>query len=84
MKLRINYNLQAEVDTTKADCSEEPAHCHITRRGLRCGQVWLNPVSIKPGHNLDHNEINLVYDFVSDHRYELEREYEHNRMYGAD
>lgn len=27
---------------------------------------------------------NLQCEFVSDHRYELEREYEHNRNYGAD
>lgn len=84
LKLRINYNLQCEVDVKKDDCNEEPAHCHITRNGWRVAQVWLNPVRIKPGHSLDRNEVDVVYDFVSDNRYELEREYEYNRNYGAD
>lgn len=84
MKLRINYNLQCEVDVRKDDCHRESAHCHITRNGCRVAQVWLNPVRIESGHNLDRSEINLVHDFVSDNRYTLEREYEHNRNYGAD
>jgi len=29
MKLRINYNLQCEVDVKKDDCHREAAHCHI-------------------------------------------------------
>lgn len=77
MKLRINYNLQCEVDVKKDDCNREPAHCHVTR-GYRVAQVWLNPVRIKDGHSLDRNEVDLVYDFVSEHRDELEREYEYN------
>lgn len=84
MKMRINYNLQCEVDVKKDDCRREPAHCHITRNGYRIAQVWLSPVSIESGHSLDHSEKDLVYDFVSSHRYELEREYENNRLYGAD
>ncbi len=84
MKLRINYNLQCEVDVKKDDCHREPAHCHITRNGYRVAQVWLNPVAIQSGHSLDRNEVKEVCEFVSDHRYELDREYEHNRNYGAD
>ncbi len=85
MNLRINSNLQCLVDVKKDDCLREPAHCHISKNGNRkAAQVWLNPVSIKPGHSLDHREVNLVYDFVSDNRYTLEREYMHNRTYGAD
>lgn len=84
MKLRINYNLQCEVDVKKDDCRREPAHCHISRNGYRVAQVWLNPVRIEPGHGLDRNEVDLVYEFVCDNRYELEREYEKNRLYGAD
>lgn len=84
MKLRINYNLQCEVDVKKDDCRREPAHCHVTRNGYRVAQVWLNPVRIESGHSLDRNEVDVVYDFVSDNRYELEREYEYNRNYGSD
>lgn len=84
MKLRINYNLQCEVDVKKDDCRRESAHCHVVRNGYRIAQVWLNPVRIESGHSLDRSEVDVVYDFVSDHRYELEREYENNRMYGAD
>ena len=84
MKLRINYNLQCEVDVKKDECRREPAHCHITRNGYRVAQVWLNPVSIEYGHGLDRSEEKVVEDFVSDHRYALEREYENNRKYGAD
>jgi hypothetical protein len=84
MKLRINYNLQCEVDVKKDDCLREPSHCHITRNGSRVAQVWLNPVSIKSGHELDRNEVDIVFDFVTDNRYALEREYEYNRVYGAD
>ncbi len=84
MSIRINYNLQCEVDKRKCDCKKEPAHCHITRNGRRIAQVLLNPVMIKSGHSLDHNEINLVYDVVSKNRDELERQYNYNRDYGAD
>ena len=84
MKIRINSNLQCEVDQRKCDCKREPAHCHITRNGYRVAQVWLNPVRIESGHSLDRNEVNLVYDVVSSNRYSLEREYENNRNFGAD
>ena len=84
MKLRINYNLQCEVDAKKDDCNREAAHCHITKGGYCVAQVWLNPVSVQYGHSLDRSEVKEVCEFVSDHRYELEREYEHNRNYGAD
>lgn len=82
--MRINYNLQCEVDVRKDDCRREPAHCHITRNGCRIAQVWLNPVRIESGHSLDRNEIDIVYDFVSSNRYTLESEYERNRHCGAD
>ena len=84
MKIRINYNLQCEVDQRKCDCRREPAHCHVTRNGVRVAQVWLNPVRIESGHSLDRNEIDQVLDVVSSNRYELQQEYEHNRDYGAD
>ena len=84
MKMRINYNLQCEVDVSKHDCKREPAHCHISRSGRRIAQVWLSPVRIESGHDLDRNEIDIVYDFVSDHCYELRKEYEYNSKYGAD
>lgn len=84
MKLRINYNLQCVVDQRKSDCNQEPAHCHITRNGVRVAQVWLDPVSIKYGHSLDRSEVKEVERFVSDHKYELMREYEYNREHGAD
>lgn len=84
MKIRINFNLQCEVDQKKDDCKREPAHCHITRNGYRVAQVWLNPVSIESGHSLDRNEIDDVISVVSSNRYELEREYRNNAEYGAD
>lgn len=84
MKIRINYNLQCEVDQRKCDCNREPAHCHVTRNGIRVAQVWLNPVRIEPGHSLDRSEIDLVINTVSNCRYELENEYEYNRLNGAD
>jgi len=84
MKVRINYNLQCEVDQRKSDCKREPAHCHVTRNGIRVAQVWLNPVRIEPGHSLDRNEIELVLEAVSSNRYSLENEYEYNREHGAD
>lgn len=84
MKMRINYNLQCEVDVKKDDCRREPAHCHVTRNGYRVAQVWLNPVHIESGHSLDRSEVDQVYEFVSNNRYTLEREYENNRNYGAD
>lgn len=84
MKIRVNYNLQLEVDQKKDDCLREPAHCHVTRNGYRVAQVWLNPVSIEYGHSLDRNEVNEVIDCVNSNHYSLESEYEHNRLYGAD
>ena len=84
MKLRVNYNLQCEVDVRKDDCRREPAHCHISRNGYRVAQVWLNPVRIESGHSLDRNEVDLVFDFVSSNRYDIEKKYEHNCLYGAD
>ena len=84
MKVRINYNLQCEVDQKKSDCKREPAHCHVTRNGRRVAQVWLNPVYIESGHSLDRNEIDLVISTVSANRYSLEKEYEFNREYGSD
>ena len=84
MKVRINYNLQCEVDQRKCDCRREPAHCHVTRNGVRVAQVWLNPVSIESGHSLDRNESEMVLDAVSNNRYDLQREYEYNREHGSD
>ncbi len=84
MKVRINYNLQCEVDERKCDCNREPAHCHVTRNGIRVAQIWLNPIRIEPGHSLDRNEIDLVIKTVSKLRNELESEYIYNKYSGAD
>lgn len=84
MKMRINYNLQCEVDVRKDDCRREAAHCHVTRNGRRVAQVWLSPVSIESGHDLDRNEVDVVYDFVSENAYALAEEYEYNREHGAE
>ena len=84
MKMRINYNLQCEVDVRQDDCRREAAHCHITRNGRRVAQVWLSPVSIESGHDLDRNEVDVVYDFVSENAYALAEEYEYNRKHGAE
>ena len=84
MKIRINYNLQCEVDQKKDDCRREPAHCHITRNGHRVAQVWLNPVRIEWGHSLERNEIDEVIAVVSSNQRELENEYRYNSTYGAD
>lgn len=84
MKVRINYNLQCEVDERKCDCNREPAHCHVTRNGIRVAQIWLNPIRIEPGHFLDRNEIDLVIKTVSKLRNELESEYIYNKYSGAD
>ena len=78
MKIRINHNLQCEVDIRRDDCKREPAHCHITRNGIRVAQVWLNPVDIKYGHSLDRNEVSLVLEVVRANRYALEAEYRRN------
>lgn len=83
-KIRINYNLQCEVDQTKYDCKREAPHCHITRNGIRVAQVWLNPVIIESGHSLDRNEIDDVLETVNLYRNELEQEYKYNAEYGAD
>lgn len=71
-KIRINWNLQCEIDQKKDDCRREAPHCHITRNGVRVAQVWLNPVIIESGHSLDRNEIDLVIKTVSENRFELE------------
>lgn len=84
MKVRINYNLQCEVDERKCDCNREPAHCHVTRNGIRVAQIWLNPIRIEPGHSLDRSEIDLVIKTVSKLRNELESEYIYNKYSGAD
>ncbi len=84
MKLKINNNLQCEVDVKKDDCRREPAHCHITRSGYRVAQVWLNPVCVESGHSLEHREVDIVYDFVANNRYALESEYNNNRFFGSD
>ncbi len=84
MKIRVNYNLQIEVDQRKCDCRREPAHCHVTRNGNRIAQVWLNPVRIESGHSLDRNEIQPVLDAVYSNCSSLETEYNYNRDHGAD
>lgn len=84
MNRRINWNLKCEVDQRKSDCKREPAHCHITRNGVRVAQVWLNPVEIERGHSLDRNEVNEVISFVSSNKYDLEAEYRYNSEHGAD
>ncbi len=84
MKLRINYNLQCEVDHKKSDCKREPSHCHVTRNGVRVAQVWLDPIRIESGHSLDRSEVNDALEVISSNRYDLMREYEYNREYGAD
>ena len=84
MKIRINYNLQCEVDQRKCDCNRERAHCHVTRNGIRVAQVWLDDGMINSGHSLDRNEIDEVLKVVRDNKYDLQREYEYNRENGAD
>lgn len=84
MKVRINYNLQCEVDERKCDCNREPAHCHVTRNGICVAKIWLNPIRIEPGHSLDRNEFDLVIKTVSKLRNELESEYIYNKYNGAD
>ena len=84
MKIRVNYNLQLEVDQRKCDCKREAAHCHVTRNGNRVAQVWLNPVRIESGHSLDWNEIQPVLDAVYSNCSSLETEYNYNREHGAD
>ena len=84
LKLTINHNLKCEVDQRKCDCRREPAHCHITKNGVRVAQVWLDYVSIESGHSLDRSEVKEVESFVAAHKYELLREYEYNREHGAD
>lgn len=84
MKMRINHNLQCEIDSKKDDCNREAAHCHVTRNGRRVAQVWLYPVCIESGHDLNRNEVRVVYDFVCDNAYALAEEYEYNREHGAE
>lgn len=83
LKITINYGLKCEVDYKKCDCRQEPAHCHITKNGIRVAQVWLNPVCLKFGHSLDRSEAKEVTRFVESHLDELKREYEYNREHGA-
>ena len=71
MKLRINYNLQCEVDHKKSDCKREPSHCHVTRNGVRVAQVWLDPIRIESGHSLDRSEVNDALEVISSNRYDL-------------
>ena len=82
--MRINYNLQYKFDQRKCDCNREPAHCHVTRNGIRVAQVWPNSVRIELDHSLVYNEVDLVINAISNHRYELENEYEYNRLNGTD
>ena len=84
MKLTINKDLQCEIDKRKSDCQSEPAHCHITRNGIRVAKVWLVPVYIQPGHLLYNSEIKEVECFVCRNKYELSRAYERNRDQGND
>ena len=81
-KKSINNKLVCIVDYIRDDCRREEPHCHITKRGERDAQVWLNPVQIEGGHSLGHNEIDDVYDFVNSHRYELQNEYLYNKENG--
>lgn len=85
MKIRINHNLQCEVDQKKDDCKREPAHCHITKGSSgRVAQVWLNPVILESGHGLDRSEVDEVLSVVQANRYELEHAYRYNAEHGAD
>ena len=78
LKITINHNLRCEVDQNRDDCKREPAHCHITRNGIRVAQVWLNPVEIKYGADLSRSEREEVIAVVTANRYALEQEYRNN------
>ena len=84
MKISINANLKCIVDTNKDHCFEEPPHCHITHRGERMAQIWLDPVRVQPGCKLDRRELMLALGVVEANRHALEQEYLHNRFCGAD
>ena len=84
MSIRINRDLQCEVDQRKCDCQSEPAHCHITRNGVRVAQVWLNPAMIESGNSLELNEFGLVISTVLENKYELLAEYYDNSVHGSD
>lgn len=84
MKIRINYNLQCEVDQKKSDCNSEPPHCHIIRNGVRAAQVWLNPIRIQTRHTLSPSDVNEVIKFVAENKYELCEKYKYNAENGLD
>ena len=84
MKYRINENLHCEVDTCKSHCNQEFAHCQITRNGNSVAQVWLDPVKLKDDHNLEHDEIEMVIDFVGMYRDHIMLEYGYIMVHGTD
>lgn len=75
MKIRMNYNLQCEVETSKNDCACNPPHCNITRGGTQVARVWLTPVSLERGHSLERHEIEEIITVVYANRVDLENEY---------
>ena len=84
MNIKINRNMQCEIDQRKSHCREEEAHCHITRNGQSVAIVSLDPLRVEAGHLLECYEIDQVLKTVSDYKFDLIRQYDHIRNSGSD
>lgn len=86
-KFDIDSNISVVVDISKADCNQEPAHCHICFKKDRVVQVRLDDrleYKKTPRCELNSDDINNAIREIAKHRYELIEVYENNRLYGAD
>ena len=56
MEIMINDHLTLEVCIKNGRCNEMAAHCHVIREGVRVALVWIDPISIEPGHSLEESD----------------------------
>lgn len=79
MKTIASYNLEFKVGEGECKCGSKEAHCHIARDGCIVAKLFLNPVSIEPGHMLEPDEVQRVMQIATNNTYALLEGFAENR-----
>ena len=73
-----------EVDLRRDDCKREPPHAHLTFRGRRVGQIWVETATFERiPYDVPNHIINDAIEIVEDNRWDIIEIYNYNKTYGA-
>lgn len=73
-----------DVDISKAECTREPAHCHVTDGNRRIAKVWLSDYSFEGAHEIASIDQKRILCAIDENRDTVEYAYNFNQKYGTD